>query len=331
MNSEEFVDNQDFQFGLDIDEIALASDPTDEEAAQSRPKSRSSGTAKRKRNSANRVSLAERLVNDGASDDDIKWDPNDGLPHTGKWPLEEEKFAYKLIRDFEAGVLDDCPEGTTLRSYLAKTLRCAPMRVSKKFAGKCIGSKTFTRKPLDPSDPANGNRMALVLKNRKRVLSDDESSEDDMSRTSRSSSDQDFSDVSSSSSDSGSMSPGRRSPKSRRRCGSRFSDASSTDSLASGLTSGAATYRGRSSGQKAPRSDEVFCIPPLSETMAMIDPASSFDPMFGFVDTDEKHFQDLDAQYDEWRRALSYFCTDDGFAEGSGGMKRTQSTVSLMF
>lgn len=58
---------------------------------------------------------------------------------SGKWTVEEEKFACYLIEQFELGRLSDCENGITLRSYLAKKLNCAPMRISKKFAGKCIG------------------------------------------------------------------------------------------------------------------------------------------------------------------------------------------------
>lgn len=61
------------------------------------------------------------------------------IPRAGKWSLEEENFAKKLIIEFESGTLKDCEDGCTLRSYLARRLNCAPMRISKKFAGKCIG------------------------------------------------------------------------------------------------------------------------------------------------------------------------------------------------
>jgi hypothetical protein len=57
----------------------------------------------------------------------------------GKWSAAEEHLAYQLISDFENGSLVDCEEGNTLRSYLARRLNCAPMRISKKFAGRCIG------------------------------------------------------------------------------------------------------------------------------------------------------------------------------------------------
>lgn len=64
---------------------------------------------------------------------------NDRFERSGKWTNEEENFANRLIVEFEAGSLQDCEEGCTLRSYLARRLRCAPMRISKKFAGRCIG------------------------------------------------------------------------------------------------------------------------------------------------------------------------------------------------
>ena len=61
------------------------------------------------------------------------------LMRSGKWTPEEESFANRLVLEFERGTLGDCDEGCTLRSYLAKKLNCAPMRISKKFAGRCIG------------------------------------------------------------------------------------------------------------------------------------------------------------------------------------------------
>lgn len=64
---------------------------------------------------------------------------DNSIPRSGKWSPEEEVFANRLIAEFEAGSLMDCEDGCTLRSYLAKKLNCAPMRISKKFAGQCIG------------------------------------------------------------------------------------------------------------------------------------------------------------------------------------------------
>lgn len=61
------------------------------------------------------------------------------VSRSGKWSVEEETFANRLIVDFECGLLTDCEDGCTLRSYLARKLNCAPMRISKKFAKLCIG------------------------------------------------------------------------------------------------------------------------------------------------------------------------------------------------
>lgn len=62
---------------------------------------------------------------------------------SGKWTEEEETIANQLVIDFEIGQLIDCEEGCTLRSYLARKLNCAPMRISKKFAGRCVGKVIF--------------------------------------------------------------------------------------------------------------------------------------------------------------------------------------------
>lgn len=64
-------------------------------------------------------------------------------PRMGKWSWQEERYANQLIEAFENGMLTDCEDGSTLRSYLARKLNCAPMRISKKFAGCCIG-KVYT-------------------------------------------------------------------------------------------------------------------------------------------------------------------------------------------
>ena len=63
----------------------------------------------------------------------------------GKWTAEEEAYAAVLIQHFRNGVLPDCEDGTTLRSYLAEKLECIPMRISKKFAGIKIGKEIYRR------------------------------------------------------------------------------------------------------------------------------------------------------------------------------------------
>lgn len=72
---------------------------------------------------------------------------------SGKWFPEEESYAMILIEAFEQGAATDCTNGSTLRSYLAQKLHCAPMRISKKFAGKGIGKMVYInrKKFLDPT------------------------------------------------------------------------------------------------------------------------------------------------------------------------------------
>ena len=57
---------------------------------------------------------------------------------SGKWTAEEEAYTDLLIELFEKGHIDE-KNGCTLRSYLSRKLHCAPMRISKKYAGKGIG------------------------------------------------------------------------------------------------------------------------------------------------------------------------------------------------
>lgn len=57
----------------------------------------------------------------------------------GKWTAEEEEFTRQVVLKFDNGELSDCPDGTTLRSYLAQRLNCNPMRISKKLAGLKLG------------------------------------------------------------------------------------------------------------------------------------------------------------------------------------------------
>eukprot|EP00981_Chlorochromonas_danica_P006257 scaffold1334_cov170-Ochromonas_danica.AAC.4 len=75
-------------------------------------------------------------------------------PRRGKWSVEEERYTEKIIMDFENGTLD-VPEGTTLRTYLAKVLNCDPMRITKKYTGNSsIGKRTFTPLVRSPENLA---------------------------------------------------------------------------------------------------------------------------------------------------------------------------------
>mmetsp|Transcript_6143 Transcript_6143/g.12310 ORF Transcript_6143/g.12310 Transcript_6143/m.12310 type:complete len:665 (+) Transcript_6143:186-2180(+) len=67
----------------------------------------------------------------------------------GKWTVEEEAYANRLIQEFKAGLLP-LTDGTTLRTFLSKLLNCDPMRISKKFVGSnCIGKQVFRRRTAD--------------------------------------------------------------------------------------------------------------------------------------------------------------------------------------
>ena len=65
---------------------------------------------------------------------------------SGKWLPEEEKYAQLLIALFEKGHIMDCENGATLRAFLSQKLHCAPMRISKKFAGQGIGKIVYLSK-----------------------------------------------------------------------------------------------------------------------------------------------------------------------------------------
>mmetsp|Transcript_26594 Transcript_26594/g.26841 ORF Transcript_26594/g.26841 Transcript_26594/m.26841 type:complete len:188 (+) Transcript_26594:79-642(+) len=74
---------------------------------------------------------------------------HDGFFRTGKWTMEEENFASKLIELFHAGqIYAGVYEGQTLRSYLARRLKCKPMRISKKFPGQNILSDRYHRSEI---------------------------------------------------------------------------------------------------------------------------------------------------------------------------------------
>eukprot|EP00629_Pelagomonadales_sp_RCC1024_P002338 CAMPEP_0119260834 /NCGR_PEP_ID=MMETSP1329-20130426/1079_1 /TAXON_ID=114041 /ORGANISM="Genus nov. species nov., Strain RCC1024" /LENGTH=102 /DNA_ID=CAMNT_0007260299 /DNA_START=277 /DNA_END=582 /DNA_ORIENTATION=- len=63
----------------------------------------------------------------------------------GKWTADEQNYSEALIQNFLAGVVPDCQDGTTLRAFLSNRLHCAPMRITKKFAGATLGKSIFYR------------------------------------------------------------------------------------------------------------------------------------------------------------------------------------------
>ena len=88
-----------------------------------------------------------------------------GLPlRRGKWTPEEQNFSEVLIQAFLAGLVPDCADGTTLRAFLSRRLHCAPMRITKKFAGATLGKSIFSRTgQLDAGDAANLRRLESLF------------------------------------------------------------------------------------------------------------------------------------------------------------------------
>lgn len=83
-----------------------------------------------------------------ATKDSSKARRENGL-RRGKWTMEEEAYANRLIHEFKLGLLP-LTDGTTLRTFLSKLLHCDPMRISKKFVGQnCIGKQVFRRRQAD--------------------------------------------------------------------------------------------------------------------------------------------------------------------------------------
>ena len=89
----------------------------------------------------------------------------------GKWTVEEEDYANRLIHEFKEGRLP-LSEGTTLRTFLSKVLNCDPMRISKKFVGaNSIGKQIFRRKravgtsgATDPQTERMNDELATLEK-----------------------------------------------------------------------------------------------------------------------------------------------------------------------
>lgn len=81
---------------------------------------------------------------------------------SGKWLPEEEAYSKILIEMFEAGHFADLENGITLRMFLSRKLHCAPMRISKKFAGKGIGKNIYRRQLSSPYLNADEARLRVA-------------------------------------------------------------------------------------------------------------------------------------------------------------------------
>lgn len=232
---------------------------------------------------------------------ETEWDPSKLQYHTGKWPIEEERYANRLVLEFEAGVLEDCRDGVTLRSYLAKTLRCAPMRVSKKLAGKCIGSKVFCRQHVDRTEflqkIATGelNFTSLQKRTKSKPNNQDRKNKHPRSTSISDLTDDEISSESSSYTD------------------EYDSDSNSSKKIATSSL-GQRSSSGTSSTSLITVSD-ISCIPsgasllpPLPDFESNIDVYGAefyLSDVSGSTGENSPHAPELG--YDEWRDALSYF------------------------
>lgn len=91
------------------------------------------------------------VIGPGAASGDLWGDEIDTIRlhendlRKGKWPKEEEDYVDALKAAFEDGMLP-LRDGSTLRATLAIQLHCAPMRITKKFAGDTsLGKKLYRR------------------------------------------------------------------------------------------------------------------------------------------------------------------------------------------
>ncbi|RHY26841.1 hypothetical protein DYB32_007232 [Aphanomyces invadans] len=72
--------------------------------------------------------------------------------NSGRWLHAEEVYVDLAIACFLDGILDDCPDGTTLRQYIAHRLSCDDMRVTKKLrrnkllAGRRVIQANYNRR-----------------------------------------------------------------------------------------------------------------------------------------------------------------------------------------
>lgn len=237
---------------------------------------------------------------------EMEWDPSKLLYHTGKWPIEEERYANRLVLEFEAGVLEDCRDGVTLRSYLAKTLRCAPMRVSKKLAGKCIGSKVFCRQHGDRKvflqKIARGELNIPGLHRRTKTKSSSTERRAIKLIRSRSTSDLTDDEISSGSSsctedgDSDTLVSKKQATTKRKY----------VTSQRNGEVLSPRNLQTVSDDMSVP--DDIFVCPLLSDFDSnIIDYGSDFCSSDASGSSDESAQHALDLGYDEWRDALSYF------------------------
>ncbi|CAK4680046.1 hypothetical protein LEN26_007869 [Aphanomyces euteiches] len=86
----------------------------------------------------------------------------------GPWTDDEISYVRRLSLDFKAGLLPDVPRGTSIRPWLARKLRCDPMRISKKFkkGSKLLGihKYKFKEEVFNSLSPEIKHRRECELK-----------------------------------------------------------------------------------------------------------------------------------------------------------------------
>ena len=82
----------------------------------------------------------------------------------GRWTRDEETYANELIREFQAGTLENVEEGATLRNFLAEKLTCHAKRISKKYEGSHYnGRQRFRRKEdVIPKEELEEKRRTII-------------------------------------------------------------------------------------------------------------------------------------------------------------------------
>lgn len=248
---------------------------------------------------------------------ETEWDPSKQLFHTGKWPIEEERYANKLVLEFEAGMLDDCRDGVTLRSYLAKTLRCAPMRVSKKLAGKCIGSKVFCRQQGDRKkfleEIAAGELNVTYLQ--KRMKQKKCATERTPIKFMRPRSSSDLTDDESTSG----LSSGSDDREDCDSDNSRPEEELLNERTCMSTEDMGLTHPLRSL-QESTATEDIFACPLLADFDNTIEYGSYYHPTSMSDTTVQSVLHVMDVGYDEWRDALSYFQENDCVLTPSNGL-----------
>ena len=108
-----------------------------------------------------KLAAADTSKSDGDGGDPVE--KKKQLPlNKGKWTPEEFEYMLGLMEAFKAGHLP-LQEGTTLRSFLSRMMKCKPKRISKKFEGISYNGRLTYKKTKDPLSLAAGMLLRARL------------------------------------------------------------------------------------------------------------------------------------------------------------------------